>query len=131
MADLSDFTRRYLEDVERRVDKAAAELETRLKDACPIAAENGGTMRDNTTARATGVNVEVVVGVEYASFTIEDTQPHEIRARRAQALRFFWSRVGPPQPRFYRRVQHPGTSGVIDWYHEVLDDWPRILERVA
>jgi len=130
MADMSLYRRDYLRSVERRVDRAAEILERRLRDAAPVAADGGGTLRDSTTAVAAGLSVDVHIDVEYASYTIEDTQPHEIVARRAQALRFRWPKVGPPQPRFYRRVQHPGTSGTVDWYHPVLDDWTQILEGV-
>lgn len=131
MADLTEFRRDYLRDVERRVTVAARALENKLKDDAPVAADGGGTMRDNTTTSPRRLNVAVAVAVEYASFTIEDTQPHEIAARRAGALRFFWPKVGPPQPRFFQKVQHPGTSGTIDWYHGVLDDWPKMLEAAT
>jgi hypothetical protein len=30
---------------------------------------------------------------------------------------------------FFAHVDHPGTSGVVDWYGDTLDEWPKILER--
>jgi hypothetical protein len=134
MADLTDLKRRIERGAERRVQLSAPVLQRQLQDAAPVAADGGGTMRDSTTAVATGLQINVVVGVDYATFTIEDTQPHEIRARRAQALRFFWpghNGPGGSQPRFFQKVQHPGTSGTVDWYQPVVDDWNLILERVA
>lgn len=131
MADLSGFRRDYLLGVETRIQRGATILQNRLVDACPVSPDQGGTMRDSIEVRVDGTTVSVVVGVDYASFTREDTEPHIIRARRGRALRFFWPKVGPPQPRFYAKVNHPGTSGVVDWYGEVLDTWNEILEQVA
>lgn len=45
--------------------------------------------------------------VQYAKFVEDDTKPHEIRARRAKALRFFWN----GELTFRCSVQHPGTTG--------------------
>ncbi|MCP4897376.1 MAG: HK97 gp10 family phage protein [bacterium] len=130
MADLTAFRRDYLLGVERRLVRGAAILENRLKANSPVAAVGGGTMQDSITVRAAGFTVSVVVGVEYASFTIEDQQPHVIVAR-GRALVFNWPKIGGKQPKFFKSVQHPGTSGTVDWYHDVLDIWDEILEQVA
>lgn len=128
--DLNPVRTQVIEAAEDRIRKSAPQLLQRLRDAAPVAAEGGGFMRDSIRVTTRLLGLEVEVPVDYASYTTEDTQPHEIVATRAQALRFFWNRVGPPQPRFFRSVQHPGTSGTIDWYHPVLEDWTMILDRL-
>jgi hypothetical protein len=41
-------------------------------------------------------------------YIIEGTRPHVIRARNAQALHFYWAKMG--QDVFFKSVQHPGTK---------------------
>jgi len=130
MVNLDPVRRQVIEAAQDRVRASAPLLLNQLRDAAPVAAESGGTMRDSIRVNPIPFGLEVEVPTDYASYTIEDTQPHEIAARRASALRFFWPAVGPPQPRFFQRVQHPGTSGTIDWYTPVLEDWTTILARL-
>lgn len=127
---LDPIRKQVIESAQDRVRASAPLLLNQLRDAAPVAAEGGGFMRDSIRVNPTTLGLEVEVPVEYASFTIEDTQPHEIATRRASVLRFFWPAVGPPQPRFFQRVQHPGTSGTIDWYTPILEDWVKVLDRI-
>lgn len=70
-----------------------------------------GELRDSighTPARAVGTQArtEVFARAEHAIWIHEGTRPHEIRPRRAKALRFtIGTRVV-----FARRVWHPGTT---------------------
>ena len=41
-------------------------------------------------------------------YLLDGTRPHEIRAVRANALRFYWPKVGKVV--FFKRVWHPGTK---------------------
>lgn len=123
-----DARRRLIQaDAVKRVAAGTRVLQRKLKAAAP---KNTGEMATKTTATQTGLSVRVRVAVPYASHTNRDTPPHEIVAR-GNALRFFWPKVGPPQPRFYKRVQHPGTSNVADWYGDTLDEWVTILDQVS
>lgn len=49
-----------------------------------------------------------VVGVSYAFFHHEGTEPHVIRARRARVLAFYSPREG--RTIFTKQVNHPGTK---------------------
>ena len=120
-------TRRTLirRDAETRVRAGSRVLQQQLRKN---AKRDSGNMAAATTVAASGLVARVRVAVDYASHTNKDTPPHEIVAR-GGALRFFWPKVGPPQPRFYKRVQHPGTSNVTDWYGNTLDEWTAILNQ--
>jgi len=48
-------------------------------------------------------------------YLLDGTRPHEIRAVRANALRFYWPKVGKVV--FFKRVWHPGTKP--SKFHEV------------
>ena len=128
MVNLDDLRRRITQGAEKRVRDGAPILLQKLSDAAPVAADGGGTLRDSIIVGTTGLTTTVIVGVPYATFTIEDTQPHEIRGR--PLLAFKWPKVGPGIFIFHR-VQHPGTSGTVDWYGPIVKDWNLILERVA
>lgn len=71
-----------------------------------------GSLRESigrTPARAVGTKAvaDVFARVEHAIYVEMGTRPHEIRARRAKALRFWWrGRIV-----FRQRVWHPGTTG--------------------
>jgi len=114
---------RFTDYYQAKVRASAAPLQARLRQAAPIVT---GRMRDRITVTPSRLRLTIVVDTPYASYTTEGTDPHEIAATHAGALRFFWGRVGPPQPRFYRRVWHPGTLP-DPWYKQVVDDWGRIL----
>lgn len=45
----------------------------------------------------------------HAKFVHDGTGPHEIRARNARALRFYWPKAG--RVVYFKRVQHPGYKG--------------------
>lgn len=74
-----------------------------------------GTLRASIVKRLAyrGSNPVVLVGVfggeaaTYAAFVHEGTVPHQITARRAPRLVFYWSRTG--RVMYVRTVQHPGT----------------------
>jgi hypothetical protein len=121
---IMDLQARIRSHYESRVRASAPTLERKLRAAAPVVS---GRMRDRTTVTPSRpLHLTVTVDTPYATYTTEGTEPHEIAATRAGALRFFWDRVGPPQPRFYRRVWHPGTQP-NPWYKKVIDDWGRIL----
>lgn len=45
----------------------------------------------------------------HAKYVHDGTAPHEIRARNARALRFYWPKAG--RVVYFKRVQHPGYKG--------------------
>ena len=57
---------------------------------------------------------EVIASASYALFVDQPTRPHEIVARRAPFLRFYWGPPkGPGAVVFFKKVQHPGTRGAL------------------
>lgn len=68
----------------------------------------------------------------YMLFTVPPgTRPHEIRARRAGALRFYWAK-GPRGPGiyFFRRVMHPGYKPSFDWRRVAIERTRRNMARL-
>ena len=135
MANLDFMRQRIRRGSVQRIRRAAPVLERRLRAEAPVAEDGGGAMRDATTATARGLSVEVRVAVDYASYVIEGTPPHRIDPPAGKFLAFFWDnpraeRMGrlPDGRVLSRGVMHPGTDA-NDWYHPVIDEWPRILER--
>jgi hypothetical protein len=62
-------------------------------------------------------------GRSYLLYTVPPgTRPHEIRARKAKALRFYWEK-GPRGPGiyFFARVHHPGYRPAFDWRRVALE----------
>lgn len=54
------------------------------------------------------LEARVTASAPYAKFVHEGTRPHIIRAKRAQALRFYWPVAG--RVVFFKSVNHPGTG---------------------
>lgn len=125
--DTTALRKQIRDSAEQRIRTAAPELQSRLRKAAPVS-EGGGDLRDSISVTADGLTTHVQVAVEYATYTTEGTDPHPIVARNARALRFFWPQVGPPQPRYYRSVMHPGTKP-NDWYQPVLGTWSDIVAQ--
>lgn len=78
-----------------------------LKEAAPVAKENGGRLRDSIRKEQVnaggGVTITFTANVPYAKWVLEGTSPHEIRPRTKQAL--FWPGADHP----VAVVNHPGT----------------------
>jgi len=70
------------------------------------APERTGTLRRSIIIMKDGDAYVVTPLVSYAVYVERGTKPHEIVARRAQALHF----VCRGAPVFFRRVMHPGTQ---------------------
>ncbi len=129
MAVLDPIRERLRRGSVKRISDAAPQLLRELQDAAPVADDGGGTMRDAISVNPSGLRLDVVVGVEYASFTNADTEPHRIPLTgNGPPLAFEWPFMGPGTF-FFAHVDHPGTQGVVDWYGDALDEWPKILER--
>jgi hypothetical protein len=83
-------------------------VEEALKREAPIA-PGGGRLRDSIRyeRRAGEGSLQLVytANTPYAGFVLSGTRPHQIRPRRARALRF--EQGG--ETRFARLVNHPGT----------------------
>lgn len=54
-----------------------------------------------------GIEFKVGTDVPYALYVNEGTKPHEIKAKNAPFLVFFWPKVGHVV--YFKRVWHPGT----------------------
>ncbi len=123
MAILDPIRDRVKRGSERRIRDASSELLKRLSDAAPT---DTNEMRDSIIVSTSGLTVTVAVPVDHASFTNADTEPHLIEGN--PILAFLWPARGPGTF-FFAHVDHPGTQGVVDWYGNTLDEWPKILER--
>lgn len=80
--------------------------------------KTGNLSRNNTVGNLSKSGVTFVNRANYAGFVHQGTRAHDIRPRRAKALRFAASAgsarlTGSPRTgssvRFARRVRHPGT----------------------
>ena len=49
--------------------------------------------------------------LKYAAAYEGGSSPHWIAAKNAKYLAFRWPRAGGKQPKFFKRVYHPGTEG--------------------
>jgi hypothetical protein len=128
MPDIMRAARReYLEFAERRLNIGSQVLQARLRNDAPV--KTSRMQRSVWCLRRGRWRVRVLVEVPYATYTTRGTRPHVIRPRRARALRFVWPKAGPPQPKFFAKVNHPGTPP-NDWYDRNIERWPAILENI-
>lgn len=96
----------------RAVEEMAADLDRDV----PVAPEGGGALRRSQEIRHLGVDrSEIVYPPEYASYTDEGTDAHEIRGR--PLLAFPWDGTLV----VVHSVQHPGTQGT-HWWSDVMND---------
>lgn len=79
------------------------------------------TIGDKTTVSGKIVQTEVFATAKYAQFVHDGTRPHEIRPRRARALRF----IGRDGVVFAARVWHPGYRGNPFLASAVADEMAR------
>lgn len=79
----------------RRVNVRTGELSSSIGHRV-YRSGNRVVLRESATAR-------------HAKYVHDGTGPHEIRARNAKALRFYWPRAG--RVVYFARVQHPGYKG--------------------
>lgn len=56
------------------------------------------------------LEIKVIANSSHALFVHEGTQPHDINARLAPEMIFFWHKVGATV--FRKHVRHPGTRAV-------------------
>lgn len=103
----------WLDDqLESLTAKAAKGLVGYLKQHAPVSKPqpdsktSPGRLRDSIRAQQDGP-VSELYAVGYAEFVIGGTSPHEIAAKTAPVLAFYWERVGAMA--FYKSVHHPGT----------------------
>lgn len=78
---------------------------------CPVAAVGGGALRNSHFRResldaAFGWRMQIGANKSYAYAVHQGTHPHQIAAKNAQALHFFWHGAGV----FFVNVNHPGTK---------------------
>ena len=74
------------------------------------------SMREGPTVRRGFLQYrsDVSANASYALFVDQPTKAHEIKARRAPFLVFFWGPPkGPGATIFARKVWHPGTRGAL------------------
>ncbi len=74
------------------------------------------SMREGRTIRRGFLEYQsdVSANSSYSLYVDQPTMPHEIRARRAPFLVFFWGPPkGPGHTVFFRKVNHPGTRGAL------------------
>jgi len=106
-------------------------IEQRLQQAAPVG-ETGNTKR-NTRVRLVANNRNEIrlaaeVNVDYAQFPEEGTRAHTIVPRRAQALSFYWPKLG--RRVFLARVNHPGNPA-RPWFHPTLARFAEFIREVA
>lgn len=88
----------------------AEEATALIRAAAPVShspERTVGDLRDSLHGEADGWTIRVTTDKEYDRYVREGTEPHEIRAVRAGALRF-WMEGGTVV--FRKVVHHPGTQ---------------------
>lgn len=106
-----DPIRRQIADVSRRrMVSAADRMTSDLKRTAPV---DTGDLRTATTVKVTSttptsITAEALIDVDYGVFVVQGTRPHIITPKRAQALRFYWPKMGGVV--YFKSVQHPGTA---------------------
>lgn len=68
---------------------------------------SGRTLR-SFSVRASGLSATVESRLKVAHFLNVGTRPHDIRPRKATALRFYWAKAGGMVS--FSKVRHPGTK---------------------
>ena len=98
----------------QRALREALEGAERVAKTTTTYSDKTGTLRRKTVAqfRSGASDLEpmgtLLAATPYALFVEGGTKPHEIRPRKAPALRFFWPVLGRWVSA--KRVQHPGTK---------------------
>lgn len=93
-------------------DETAVIVRGALKNAAPVGrGADAGRLRDSIRYRrhtgADSIVLEFTAHTPYASYVIDGTRPHVIRARTARYLH--WVDAGG-RDRFAKQVNHPGTK---------------------
>lgn len=115
-AGLAAALRQLQQQLAKRIEQAtgtvARRLEEKLQDEAPISpgypgAPEPGGLRRSIRFDLTG-SVASFVASQVAEFIIGGTEPHEIFARNAPVLHFYWAKMGGFVS--FARVSHPGTK---------------------
>jgi len=118
-------TLRDLQKIKKAIDAAAFKSWSRSTRAALMFMKRNGyfdrtgeltrSMRQESTR--TGYlrfKSKVSANARYALWVDQPTRAHDIVARRAPFLVFFWAAPkGPNQVVFFRKVRHPGTRGAL------------------
>lgn len=120
------------------VREAAEALLDAAEEAAPEdsgdlkASRRGPEYADTGTSRITAL---IFFDAEYATYTDEGTEPHQIRAKNYEFLRFQWEN-GPDTMRspdgffYFKEVNHPGTTGT-KWFTETVEKWMDFVQEAA
>lgn len=103
-----------------------AAVEATTKIIAAAAPRRSGKMAEGIKGRIVTPTVGVVYIPSPGAYVIFGTRPHEIRARRAQALHFMWQGGEV----FFARVQHPGTKA-NPFHRKGQLAFPEIYDRLA
>lgn len=135
MADASETRRKLRSHAGRIASRAARNVERELVREASVGSgfgvsgETAQSIRVRATVRSpTLIRHRAEATAPQAEFRERGTRPHEIRPRRAQALRFFWPRVG--RVVMFAKVNHPGNPP-MPWFGPIVKRWPRALREAA
>lgn len=134
MADASG-TKRALQARAQRISRTATNDITRqLRRKAQVGAGFG-----KSGATAQGIQSRQTAGSPTYRHQVESTTPqgewrekgtraHTIRPRQANALAFYWPKVGRVVVRAH--VNHPGNDP-MPWFEPTVKEWPRALRNAA
>lgn len=111
-AALRQLQQQLAKRLEQATETVARTLEQKLADEAPISpgypgAPVPGGLRRSIRFDLSG-SVASFVASQVAEFVIGGTEPHEIFARNAPVLHFYWAKAGGFVS--FARVSHPGTK---------------------
>lgn len=130
-----NLTERVLGRTQIAVARAGATLESDLRVTAPRAS---GDLQNNTYVRPAGPRrLDILVGVDYATYVRDGTNPHFIFPSSRQYLAFQWPAAPQNMGRLpdgrvlARAVRHPGTDP-NPWYNDALNQMPsNVLRELA
>lgn len=116
------------------LQEATDEIKSRLEERCPVSDDGDDHMVNHIEAtevvdEGDSFSSTITVAKEYASFTDEGTDAHEIHGQPwlvfegNDGLVFLNDNHG-------NFVNHPGTQGT-NWWSDTMDEWPEIIEAAG
>ena len=87
-----------------------------------------GTLKQSITSLTRGMYGAVYTPLEYAPSVEKGADPHEIRPNQADALHFFWEKVG--REVFFGQVDHPGQEAQGFFEDAANEIYPRMKRAV-
>lgn len=98
------LTKKHKDKIKKKLLKKGLEIVREAKLKCPV---RTGRLRASIHTETEGYTIKVGTNVKYAPYIEYGTEPHEIKPKDKEALRWFDENDNPV---FAKSVDHPGTQ---------------------